>query len=466
MEGGNEESSQNLKTRDRLEPDISKPAVANIRADLYEFQPTFNYETFDLHITTEYVSSNQYNIVVRRLDLPEGWGIPVKVLVFYENTQTHEVYEVGRCDDFAEKRHRVTVNFPIFAKETQASSSPAPYKMINGPPIVYISRQDFNRTFDTDFVVLPAQLYAVGIKNAQTFIYNEKFILFHEIIRSINHIISVYLTYRDASKPFYFVICAGDGYMEYHYPSERTVPRQISETECANQDVIKMQDPKEYAVFNSKMPYILAQSYQTGTPNAMGIPDRHYFYCNLYQSFRSFHRGMPFATKIAKVAYVARVSRGTTYNYTTRRDITLNQREYFFSEAVNKKNVDCSMHWVFNRDLVKYKYILDIDGMASTWDATAWKMNSGSVLFKTDTGWRQWFYDDFLPWVHYIPVRDDFSDLDEKFEWCENHQPECEQIIKNSIDLFEKTYRFQNVVDYTLGVIDKILEVAEYSGNS
>lgn len=446
--------------------------VAHIRADLYEFQPTFNFETFDLCVTTEYISSNQYEIIVRRLDLPEGWGIPVKVLVYYENNQTHQVYEVGRCDDFTEKRHLVTVNFPIFpsaseagatvsASEAGATIQPTklfPYKMLNAPPLSKISRQEFNNIFDTDFVMLPAQLYAVGIKNGQTFMYNEKFSLFHEIIPSINHIISVYFTYRNISIPFYFVICSGDGYMEYHYPSERTVPRQIQERECEDQDIIRLEDPTEYAVFNSKMKYILAQSHHKGTPNAMGIPDRHYFYCNLYQSFRSFHRGMTFESKIAKVAYVARVNRGTIYNYTTRRDITVNQREYFFSNAVNKQNVDCSMHWVFSRDLVKYKYILDIDGMASTWDATAWKMNSGSVLFKTDTGWRQWFYDDFIPWVHYIPVRDDFSDLDEKFEWCESHQQECEQIIKNSIDLFEKTYRFQNVVNYTLGVIDKILE--------
>ena len=81
---------------------------------------------------------------------------------------------------------------------------------------------------------------------------------------------------------------------------------------------------------------------------------------------------------------------------------------------------------------MKYKYILDIDGMASTWDATAWKMNAGSVLFKTDSGWRQWFYDDFLPWVHYIPVADDFSDLEEKILLCNKHPNECKKIIRNA----------------------------------
>jgi hypothetical protein len=430
--------------------------VGNIRADLYEFQPTFNYETFDFSVDTVYVSPNKYEIIVRRLDLPEGWGITIKVLVYYEDNDTTQIYEVGRCDDHTEKRIIVETDFPIFPRD-DPSAKLTPYKLTKIPLIYTISREDFNRVFDTDFVILPAQLYAVGIKHSKVYMYNEKYILYNEIIRSINHIVRVYFTYRDPNTPFYFAICAGDGYMEYHYPETRILPKKIQEDECRDKDIIKLDDPQEYAVFNSKMPYILAQSYHTGTPNAIGIPDRHYFYCNLYQSFRSFHRGMRFQDKIAKVAYVARTSRGTEYNFTKRRDIKMNQREYFFSDAVSKKNVDCSQYWVFSRDLVKYKYILDIDGMASTWDATAWKMNAGSVLFKTDSGWRQWFYDDFLPWVHYIPVADDFSDLDEKFEWCESHEKECKIIVKNSIELFEKVYRFQNVVDYTLGVIDKLM---------
>jgi hypothetical protein len=242
--------------------------------------------------------------------------------------------------------------------------------------------------------------------------------------------------------------------MEYHYPSERNIPRTIGETECQNKDIVTLDSPNEYAVFSNKMKYILAQSYQSSTPNVIGIPDRHYFYCNLYHPFRSFHKGMSFDTKINKIAFVARKERGTKYNFTNRRDIEMNQREYFFSENVSKKNVECSIYWVNNKDLVKFKYILDIDGMAATWDATAWKLNSGSVLFKTDSCWKQWFYEEFEPWKNYIPIRDDFSDIDEKFEWCENNSEECQKIIENNLNLFQKVYRYQNVLNYTLKVID------------
>ena len=37
-----------------------------------------------------------------------------------------------------------------------------------------------------------------------------------------------------------------------------------------------------------------------------------------------------------------------------------------------------------------------------------------------------------IPDYHYILLKDDFSDLKEKYEWCEKNQGKCEQIIKNA----------------------------------
>jgi hypothetical protein len=134
----------------------------------------------------------------------------------------------------------------------------------------------------------------------------------------------------------------------------------------------------------------------------------------------------------------------------------MNQRQYFLSDAVDKTNIVCSESWIDKHEMVKYKYILDIDGRASTWDATAWKLNSGSVIFKVESIWRQWFYDEYLPWVHYIPVKNDFSDIHEKWRWCEENQDKCEEISKNAMDLFQKVYRYQNIVEHTIGVLKQL----------
>jgi len=436
-------------------------SVSNVFTDVYEFQPVFNYETMDLIVNTIYESSNSLSILVTRLDKDTGWNIDINVLVWYRSENKHEIVNIGTSDQ-PEKRLLINTDFLIYPGQNVEAASR--YKMIEPPNPIPISKTDFNNLFNTDLVTLPAQLYAVGIMNNSVYMYNEKYIMFHEIMKSINHILRTYLTYRnqDMSKKFYFIICAADGYMEYHYPSDRNIPRMIGETEYQNKDIVTLDSPSEYAVFSNKIKYILAQSYQSSTPNIIGIPDRHYFYCNLYHPFRSFHKGVNFDEKINKIAFVARKERGTKYNFTKRRDIEMNQREYFFSDNISKKNVECSMYWVDSKDLVKFKYILDIDGMAATWDATAWKMNSGSVLFKTDSCWKQWFYEDFVPWKNYIPIKDDFSDMDEKFEWCESNPEECQKIIENNLNLFQKVYRYKNVLNYTLTVIDLIMEKGDH----
>ena len=39
--------------------------------------------------------------------------------------------------------------------------------------------------------------------------------------------------------------------------------------------------------------------------------------------------------------------------------------------------------------------------------------------------------DELIPNVHYILLKDDFSDLEEQFEWTKSHPTECQKIIKN-----------------------------------
>jgi hypothetical protein len=157
--------------------------------------------------------------------------------------------------------------------------------------------------------------------------------------------------------------------------------------------------------------------------------------------------------------YAGRVPMGSYYNFTKRRDIQTCQREYFYTNAVDKKNIYGEKGMNINdTEMVNYKYILNIDGISSCWDATAWKMNSGSVVFKTDSDWKQWFYDDYKPWVHFVPIADDFSDINEKYEWAESHQDECEKIVKNSLELFQKTYRFHNIIEHTKSVVKTLLD--------
>jgi len=96
-------------------------------------------------------------------------------------------------------------------------------------------------------------------------------------------------------------------------------------------------------------------------------------------------------------------------------------------------------------EMLKYKYTLDLDGEVSAWSALYWKMLSNSVVFKVNSHWEQWYYQDLKEWVHYIPVKGDLSDLKEKFEWALDHDMECQEIAKNATK-FAQELTYENVL--------------------
>jgi Glycosyl transferase family 90/Glycosyltransferase family 25 (LPS biosynthesis protein) len=161
-------------------------------------------------------------------------------------------------------------------------------------------------------------------------------------------------------------------------------------------------------------------------------------------------------TKIPKIVFAAQ-DRDNPHNFldTKMRDLGVAPRKYF-REVVAKQHpdiIECGNRWINREDMISFKYILDIDGTASTWDATAWKLNSGSVIFKPRSSWCQWFYDDYRAEEHYIEIRDDFSDIGEKFEWCEAHPEECKAMIRRCQALFQEIYSYTNIIEYTKNVL-------------
>jgi hypothetical protein len=48
-------------------------------------------------------------------------------------------------------------------------------------------------------------------------------------------------------------------------------------------------------------------------------------------------------------------------------------------------------------------------------------MVSETLLFMAETPMLDFYYDKYVAFKHYIPVKPDFSDIIEKFEWAESH---------------------------------------------
>jgi hypothetical protein len=424
--------------------------VKNVDADVNNYKTYFCFDKIDIEVLTEYINQNSYNIIVRRLDNDSGWGDNIEVLVYYRDQEKNTTINIGS----SEKREKIVVVETDFIIEpsTEIVNRSTEYNLRNLPSIYRISREEFNRDFSTDIVVLPKSMYAVGLQNGSIYMYNQDYHTYFMIEECIKHILQVALTFTNYDR-FYFIISAYDGYMEGHYNHVRTVEKQIGDNEYENRMTIELPNLDEYAILH-KNKWVISQANHKGMPYVLDIVDRHYFYHNLYNPFRSYHKGIPFSQKQNKIVFGGQ-DRGSKYNFANRRDIEINQRDYFKSDAVSKVNIVCS-GWIDRSEMIHYKYILDIDGNSSTWDATAWKLNSGSVILKTESCWRQWFYDEYLPNVHYIEIKDDFSDLQEKYQWCESHQEECQIMIHNCKALFQKVYKYQNIMEYTKILLDKI----------
>ena len=83
-------------------------------------------------------------------------------------------------------------------------------------------------------------------------------------------------------------------------------------------------------------------------------------------------------------------------------------------------------------EMLKNKYLLSLEGNDVASDLK-WKLYSNSVVFMRKPRVVSWAMEDTLePFVHYIPLLDDFSDIEEKIEWAESNQEKCKEIASNS----------------------------------
>lgn len=71
-----------------------------------------------------------------------------------------------------------------------------------------------------------------------------------------------------------------------------------------------------------------------------------------------------------------------------------------------------------------------IDGTVSPY-RMPFLLAGGSLVFKPESKYFEHFYEDLKPYVHYIPVEEDLSDLVDKIKWAQENDDEAKEIAKN-----------------------------------
>ncbi len=104
----------------------------------------------------------------------------------------------------------------------------------------------------------------------------------------------------------------------------------------------------------------------------------------------------------------------------------------FIQQARIQEGIDISKPRASYEEHMKHKYQISIDGHTCTYPGLQWKLLSKCTVFLQQTNDIMWFYSQIHPWVHYIPVNEDLSDLIEKVLWAQSHDEECRRIASNS----------------------------------
>ena len=118
--------------------------------------------------------------------------------------------------------------------------------------------------------------------------------------------------------------------------------------------------------------------------------------------------------------------------------IQIIQKDHFRFKLVNK---------IDNREKSNYKYILNIDGNVSAFRLSS-ELNMNSVLLIVTSDYKLWFSNKLEPYVHYIPIKKDLSDLIKQIEWCKKNDKICEKIAKNAMIFYKKYICKEGIFDY------------------
>ena len=146
----------------------------------------------DFHVVAEYVSDRSYRVYVQRLDTDnrDGWDFDLQLLLFSPIHGYSERISIGTSDT-SEKIQLFDLQSETIVLEPEDAadpidpvgppSSPSPpsiYRQyiprMSEPNYQQIDCATFNSLFDAQMVILPGSFYAVGIRDGQTYIYNEK----------------------------------------------------------------------------------------------------------------------------------------------------------------------------------------------------------------------------------------------------------------------------------------------------
>jgi Glycosyl transferase family 90 len=81
-------------------------------------------------------------------------------------------------------------------------------------------------------------------------------------------------------------------------------------------------------------------------------------------------------------------------------------------------------------EMLQYKIIIVLEGNDIS-TGLKWALYSNSVVFMQPVTYTSWAMEELLePWIHFIPIAEDLSDIEEKVHWVLDHDVQAQMIAR------------------------------------
>ena len=103
----------------------------------------------------------------------------------------------------------------------------------------------------------------------------------------------------------------------------------------------------------------------------------------------------------------------------------------------------------------EYKYIINIEGHSVAY-RLSYELSMRSVILLVNCKYKLWYSHLLKEYVHYIPIKEDLSDLIEKIEWCRSNDDKCKQIAENARQFYDTYLSEEGIYNHLENVLNNI----------
>lgn len=94
----------------------------------------------------------------------------------------------------------------------------------------------------------------------------------------------------------------------------------------------------------------------------------------------------------------------------------------------------------------KYRWLLDIGGAGYS-GRTKFLLFSGRPILMVERRYLEYFSEDLKPWEHYVPVKEDLSDLVDKHEWLKHNDEEALRMASKAREYAKENFTMDRILE-------------------